>query len=225
MLLRRLKAAGVEDMLWNTQFGFRTGCGTGDAIFIARRMIEQCHNSRDQSLIFLALDWAKAFDSIDPTSLVQALRRFGLPQHYLCLIRNIYTQREFTVFDHGHSSEKHPQHFGMSQGCPLSPFLFVMVMTVLLHDANTVLGGRGVHLTELCCNELVYADDTLLIEVSEHHIQAYMECIAEVGKEYGLSLNWSKLEQINVNCDHKTLYSPAGEEIDVKTPMKYLGAQ
>ena len=94
-----------------------------------------------------------------------------------------------------------------------------MVMTVLLHDANALLAGRGVRLTELCCNELVYADDTLLIEVSENNIQAYMECIAEVGREFGLALNWKKLEQINVNCEHKVLHSPAGE-----ASMKYLGA-
>ena len=47
MLLRRVKKAGVEDKLWKTQFGFRTGCGTSDAIFIARRMIEQCYSSKD----------------------------------------------------------------------------------------------------------------------------------------------------------------------------------
>ena len=98
-------------------------------------------------------------------------------------------------------------------------------MTILLHDANTMLEACGVHLTELCCNELVYADDTLLIGVSAHHIQKYMECIAKVGKEFGLSLNWQKLKQINVNCDDKKLCSPAGEDILVKTSMKYLGAQ
>ena len=146
-------------------------------------------------------------------------------KRYLGIISNIYKEREFLVSDHGHTSAKHPQHFGISQGCPLSPFLFVMVMTVLLHDANTMLEACGVHLTELCCNELVYADDTLLIGVSAQHIQKYMECIADVGKEYGLSLNWQKLEQINVNCDDKKLCSPAGEDIHVKKSMKYLGAQ
>jgi len=70
MILARLTKNGVEDKLWRTQFGFRSGCGTRDAIFIARRLIEQCHkqchNCRNQHVVFLALDWAKAFDSIDP---------------------------------------------------------------------------------------------------------------------------------------------------------------
>ena len=40
MLLYRLKCAGVEQKIWQTQFGFRSGCGTSDAVFICRRLIE-----------------------------------------------------------------------------------------------------------------------------------------------------------------------------------------
>ena len=189
-------------------------------------MIEQCHNSKNQSMIFLALDWAKAFDSIDPVCLVQALRRFGLPQTFLSIIQNIYTDRKFVVVDHGHKSDLHSQHFGISQGCPLSPFLFVMVMTVLLHDANFSLQNQhGIDLHEMCCNELVYADDTLLIEVDAHHLQKCMECVAEAGATYGLKLNWSKVEQLNVCCSDVCLYDPQGDAIRTKSAMKYLGAQ
>ena len=226
MILARLKHAGVEDKLWSTQFGFRSNHGTKDAIFIARRMMEQCYNSKNKAVVFLALDWAKAFDSIDPKCLVQALRRFGLPQEYLNVIANIYTDREFVVSDHGHKSEQHSQRFGISQGCPLSPFLFVMVMTVLLHDATSMLHTEhGMQLDSTCCNELVYADDTLLIGVSTQYLQKYMECIAKVGGEYGLALNWKKVEQLNVNCDIAPVCNPEGGAIQVKQSMKYLGAQ
>ena len=132
----------------------------------------------------------KASDSINPKCLVQALRRFGLPEHYLHVIDSIYSDREFTVVDQGHKSDKHSQRFGISQGCPLSPFLFVMVMNVLLHDANTLLvDDHGVHLNHMCCSELVYADDTLLVGLDTHQLQKYMECIAQVGGHFGLALN------------------------------------
>ena len=74
----------------------------------------------------LALDLTKALDSVDPECLIQALHRFGLPAHYLQIIRNIYTGRVFKVSDHGYESQEHHQYFGISQGWPLSPFLFVM---------------------------------------------------------------------------------------------------
>ncbi len=83
----------------------------------------------------LALDWRKAFDSIDPAALLNALRRFGLPPHFLRVVDAIYTDRSFVVKDSGHTSEARKQFSGICQGCPLSPFLFVMVMTVIMHDA------------------------------------------------------------------------------------------
>ena len=41
MLLHRLKAGGAEKRLWQTQFGFKSGCGTSDALFIVRRILEE----------------------------------------------------------------------------------------------------------------------------------------------------------------------------------------
>ena len=41
-LLTRLKDGGTDDfILWETQFGFRRGRGTVDALFLARRSLEE----------------------------------------------------------------------------------------------------------------------------------------------------------------------------------------
>ena len=79
VLLRRLKSAGAESGIWHTQFGFRSQRGTVDAIFVARRLLEQTLAHKDEQLVFLALDWSKAFDSVDPDRLSHALFRFGVP--------------------------------------------------------------------------------------------------------------------------------------------------
>ena len=60
-------------------------------------------------------DWAKAFDSISPASLMRALLRFGLPRHLVDMIGAMYSSREFFVRECGASSEVHEQHFGISQ--------------------------------------------------------------------------------------------------------------
>ena len=63
----------------------------------------------------------------------------------------------------------------------------------------------------LVCNDLVYADDTLLIDVSGGNVQMYMQVVAECGKQYGLKLNWSKVEQMNINCANVSLKTPRGK--------------
>ena len=58
-------------------------------------------------------------------------------------------------------------------------------------------------------DELVYADDTLLVGLEQQHVQAYMECIEAAGKNYGLSFNWRKLEVLQIQCEDK-FYKPDG---------------
>ena len=71
--------------------------------------------------------------------------------------------------------------------------------------------------------ESLYADDTLLIGKDPKLIQRYMNVIAEEGKRYGLHLNMSKLEMIQINCDVR-ICDPDGQPIKKKDSMKYLGA-
>ena len=111
----------------------------------------------------LALDWKKTFDSINVDGLLSALTRFGLPEHFVSVIRAIYSDRVFEVKDCGVTSAKRRQLSGICQGCPLSPYLFVIVMTILMHDAHAALGvtaTAAVHRGDLY--DILYADDTLV---------------------------------------------------------------
>ena len=109
----------------------------------------------------LALDWRKAFDPINTDALLMGLRRFGLPEHVLKVIAAIYQHRTFRVGDCGQQSTVRPQNSGIYQGCLLSPFLFVIIMTVLMKDAA---GQLGAHDADLMCRgclaELLYINDT-----------------------------------------------------------------
>ena len=101
ILLERLRRAGAEKRLWPTQFGFRSKSGTADALFVARRELERANCEKNGKSVFLALDWAKAFDSVSPEALANALLRFGVPQHFVEMIQAIYTERQFIVQDAG----------------------------------------------------------------------------------------------------------------------------
>ena len=127
--------SGAEARLTKSQFGFRSGRGTNDAVYVARRHLELAWAHRGGSVAMLALDWSKAFDSINTECLLIALQRFGLPQKLVDLIAGLYSNRRFQVRDGMQLSSERNQRSGISQGCPLSPFIFVMVVSVLLEDA------------------------------------------------------------------------------------------
>ena len=224
IMLDCLRAAGAEKLLWSTQFGFRRRRGTRDALFLARRVLEETLEIKNGQVVCLALDWAKAFDSVSPEALSKALARFGVPAFFVESVLAIYSDRRFFVSDGGNKSDWHPQAFGISQGCPLSPFLFVLVMSVLLADAKAAACANGSYqLPDHFPSELVYADDTLILAADEQSAHAYMLAIAEAGQQYGLQLNWSKCEVLPVNT-HGVIKSPDGRQLPVKPSISYLGS-
>ena len=98
------------------------------------------------------------------------------------------------------------------------------MMSVLMCDAKADLQDiHGIHLdTDFICHEIIYADDTLLIDYFGENLQAYMECVAEQGKSYGLRLNFSKVECMPVRCE-SSIKDPDGKLIQAKDKLKYLG--
>ena len=190
---------------------------------MVRRRLEQEWASADGSLLLVARDWAKAFDSIDPKGLVRALERFGVPKHFVRVVTNIYTDRKFVVSDCGHTSEAAPFRFGICQGCPLSPFLFTIVMTCLMTDARQIVSNELGAETAKKLTELLYADDTLLMGKSGPAVTAYLRAVAEAGSEYGLALHVGKTQVLQVRSDEE-VRAPTGEPLDVKASLVYLGA-
>ena len=171
----------------------------------------------------LALDWRKAFDSISPERLAWALQRFGLSEPMLAAIRDIYTNRVVSVSDSGVESSEHPQRAGISQGCPLSPFLFGIVMTVLMHDARLMLSEPA----SMACKQgeledVLFADDTLLLGSHGPHVEEYMKTVEKAGLEYGLQIHWGKVALIAIG-QHAAVHTPLGAEIKTQDSMLYLG--
>jgi hypothetical protein len=178
---------------------------------------------RDGHASILALDWQRAFDSINPDAMIAGLRRFGVPEHMLKVIGAIYTDRRFQVNDCGQASKTREQHSGISQGCPLSPFLFVMIMTIIMSDARDQLTNADKELLEKgCLAELLYADDTLLLSVSSCSLERYLAAVAVSGARFGLELHPSKFQLMQIRTDEQ-VRRPDGSMITPATNMVYLG--
>ena len=72
-------------------------------------------------------------------------------------------------------------------------------------------------------DELLYADDTLIISKHRHVLELYAKCIAEEGKKYGMTLNMDKLEAMCIQCSFDIQDGIGGTVKNVQH-MKYLGA-
>ena len=223
MLLNRLLDAHVDLKVASSQFGFKPGTGTIDALHCARRAIEVAWSQRFGQLHMLALDWRKAFDSINVESMLEALKRFGLPLDFINMVRAIYRDRVFQVRDCGQSSSQRNQGSGIVQGCPLSPFLFIIVMTVLMHDAYERLSeGAQLAVTEGRLYDLLYAGDTLLLGTSAKFVGELAAAVEHVGGQFGMHLHWGKTQALSIGSnDH--ICNSTGQQIPKSESIVYLG--
>ena len=98
-------------------------------------------------------------------------------------------------------------------------------MTVPVHDAKKLYIDRmgADMLYEFGINEILYADDTLLVGVSARVLEEYMECIRVGGSQYGMTFNASKFEALQMNCV-ADLHTGQGVQIPVRNSIKYSGA-
>ena len=50
-----------------------------------------------KNIYFCFFDYAKAFDSVDHNKLWKILKEMGIPDHLICLLKNLYAGQEETV--------------------------------------------------------------------------------------------------------------------------------
>ena len=224
LLLNRLLDGGADSRLWPTRYAFRRKRGTEDALHCSRRAVELAWAHRGASLHMLALDWRKAFDSINSESLLQALRTFGVPEPFVTMVRSIYTDREFVVADCGETSSRHRQLSGICQGCPLSPFLFVIVMTVLMDLARAQLSQKSQEaIGQNQLYDILYADDTIILGSSAPCVAELALAIEKAGEEFGMSIHWGKTQAMSV-CTGTGIPSPQGGVVEDTGSLVYLGS-
>eukprot|EP00439_Symbiodinium_sp_Y106_P055777 s1083_g7.t1 len=115
ILQERLKMA-TDGKLSCTQYGFRATRSSSPAIHVARRLIESARR-HGSTLYVQLLDWTQAFDKLHPQAVSQALARHGA----------IYQSPTFTVRAAGNRSHFAQASSGIRQGCPLSPYVFLLL--------------------------------------------------------------------------------------------------
>ena len=77
-----------------------------------------------KNIYFCFIDYVKAFDCVDYNKLSKILKEMRIPDHFTCLLRNLYAGQEATVRI-GHSTTDWFQiGKGVCQGCILSPCFF-----------------------------------------------------------------------------------------------------
>ena len=82
------------------------------------------------------MDYAKAFDCVDHNKLWKILKEMGIPDHFTCLLRNLYVGQEAAVRSGHGTTDWFQIGEGTQQGCILSPCLFNLYAEYIMRNAG-----------------------------------------------------------------------------------------
>ena len=80
----------------DVQAEFRKGRETRDQIANIRWIIKTAREFQ-KNIYFCFIDYARAFQCVDHNKLWKILKEVGIPDHLMCLLKNLYAGQEATV--------------------------------------------------------------------------------------------------------------------------------
>ena len=182
----------VNCELPDVQASFRKSRETRDQIANIRWIIEKKREFQ-KNIYFCFIDYAKAFDYVDPNKLWNILKEMGIPDHLTCLLRNLYAGQEATDRTGYGTTDWFQIGKGVRQGCTLSPCLFNLYTGYILRNAGLEEAQARIKAAGRNINNLRYADDTTLMAENEE-LKSLLMKVKEESEKVGLKLNIQKTE-------------------------------
>ena len=116
----------------------------------------------------------------------------GIPDHLICLLRNLYAGQEATVRTGHGTTDWFQIGKGVCQGCILLPCLFNFYAEYIMRNTGLDEAQAGIKIARRNINNLRYADDTTLMAESKEDLKSLLMKVKEESEKVHLKLNIQK---------------------------------
>ena len=163
-------------MIHSDQTGFIKERYIGENIRLISDLLEQ--TEKDQSTgILLSLDFRKAFDTLEWPLIQYMLSRYNFGTNLGKWIEIFYTNVETAVLNNSFATNWFKPSSGVRQGCPLSPFLFILTAELMSNKIHQTDSVKGICLFNNEIKLSQFADDTNLFCANVASVEAAMAVV------------------------------------------------
>lgn len=191
VLAGRLKPV-MNLIVMDNQAGFVKSRISTDNILLANEVLYFAGKSRCKKSFCAKLDIKKAFDSVSREFLLARLVQKGFPNTFINWIKACISDVNYSVVLNGALEGYFSTSAGLRQGCPLSPYLFCLVMDAFSNLLES-RGFRGIVFDQYSLTHLLYADDVLIFgEATEENCNILVNILQDFADTTGLQVNHGK---------------------------------
>ena len=116
---------------------------------------------------------------MDHNKLWKILKQMGIPDHLICLLRNLCAGQEATVRTGHGRTDWFQTGKGVCQDCILSPCLFNLYAEYIMRNAGLEETQAGIKIAWRNIHNLSYAHDTILMAESEEELKSLLMKVKE----------------------------------------------
>lgn len=199
ILANRLRNV-LPQVISENQSGFVGGRQISDNVLVSHEVMHSLKNRRygKKGWLCLKLDMAKAYDRIEWKYIEAVMKKFGFDQQWIKWVMNCVETVSFAVVVNGDKGEFFQPQRGIRQGCPLSPYLFILCAEGFHYlIQNVVASGslQGVTIGRGCSSisHLFFADDSVLFgEATIANCNAINDILQKYERASGQLVNRAK---------------------------------
>ena len=143
-------------------------------------------------MILLTIDFEKAFDSLKWGFINKCLQVFNFGQWFRSYVDVLYSDICAAVLNNGHISHWFYPEKGVRQGCPLSPYLFILAVETLSCNIRDSENVQGIQIDNCEIKITQLADDTTCFVKDKTSLPHLLDILKQFQCCAGLKMNVDK---------------------------------
>ena len=196
---QRLKTV-FPGLIHKDQNGFVPGGSIFFSSHTIRDILFYC-KKENVDLILLALDYSKAFDSVDFQFIHRTFQLFNFGEKFRHWIEIIYNGGKSCITNNGHISECFDINRSTRQGDPISPLVFILCLEILFITLRSDENIQGIKIEKNEIKLTSYADDATYFMKNKQSTELLLNTIEKFSKVSGLEVNRTKSECLLMNFE------------------------
>lgn len=181
----------LYDIINDDQTGFLKGRYIGENIRLVLDIIDHLDANNMPGLMFM-IDFEKAFDKLEWPFIFNALKFFNFGKDLINWVHVFYNDTLSCVTNNGNSSTFFNISCGVRQGCPLSPYLFIIcaeILNIAIRNDNNI---KGIEVMNTTIKTNSFADDTNLFVLDVSSLINAVKLLDKFKIYSGLGVNLDK---------------------------------